>query len=60
MYTLTSTSIVSRSVGFIHSLGEWSMLTSADMGSKGEIRVNQAKRGYDVAEDEAGLSWINP
>ena len=36
------------------------MLTSADMGSKGEIRVNQAKRGYDVAEDEAGLSWINP
>ncbi|CAK37734.1 uncharacterized protein An02g07710 [Aspergillus niger] len=30
------------------------------MGSKGEIRVNQAKRGYDVAEDEAGLSWINP
>lgn len=60
VYTLTSTSIVSRSVGFIHSLGEWSMLTSADMGSKGEIRVNQAKRGYDVAEDEAGLSWINP
>ncbi|GLA08017.1 hypothetical protein AnigIFM60653_009542 [Aspergillus niger] len=30
------------------------------MGSKGEIRVNQAKRGYDVTEDEAGLSWINP
>ncbi|GAT23513.1 D-galacturonic acid reductase [Aspergillus luchuensis] len=33
---------------------------ATDMGSKGEIRVNQAKRGYDVAEDEAGLSWINP
>ncbi|PWY69726.1 NAD(P)-binding protein [Aspergillus heteromorphus CBS 117.55] len=30
------------------------------MGSKGEIRVNQAKRGYDVTEDEAGLNWINP
>ncbi|RAL01733.1 Gfo/Idh/MocA family protein [Aspergillus ibericus CBS 121593] len=30
------------------------------MGSKGEIRVNQAKRGYDVTEDESGLSWINP
>ncbi|XTI94005.1 D-galacturonic acid reductase-like protein [Cenococcum geophilum] len=30
------------------------------MGSKGEIRVNQAKRGYDVTEDEAGLMWYNP
>jgi len=30
------------------------------MGSKGEIRVNQAKRGYDVTEDEAGLTWYNP
>ncbi|PYH92621.1 NAD(P)-binding protein [Aspergillus ellipticus CBS 707.79] len=30
------------------------------MGSKGEIRVNQAKRGYDVTEDESGLNWINP
>ncbi|OOF99873.1 hypothetical protein ASPCADRAFT_512448 [Aspergillus carbonarius ITEM 5010] len=30
------------------------------MGSKGEIRVNQAKRGYDVTEDESGLAWINP
>jgi D-galacturonate reductase len=32
------------------------------MASKGEIRVNQAKRGYDVTEDEdtAGLSWYNP
>lgn len=30
------------------------------MGSKGEIRVNQAKRGYDVTEDEAGLMWHNP
>ncbi|PKY08337.1 NAD(P)-binding protein [Aspergillus campestris IBT 28561] len=30
------------------------------MGSKGEIRVNQAKRGYDVTEDEQGLIWVNP
>jgi len=30
------------------------------MGSKGEVRVNQAKRGYDVTEDEAGLTWYNP
>jgi D-galacturonate reductase len=32
------------------------------MASKGEIRVNQAKRGYDVTEDEGtpGLSWYNP
>ena len=30
------------------------------MGSKGEVRVNQAKRGYDVTEDEAGLVWYNP
>jgi hypothetical protein len=22
--------------------------------------VNQAKRGYDVTEDEAGLMWYNP
>lgn len=30
------------------------------MASKGEVRVNQAKRGYDVTEDEGGLSWYNP
>ncbi|RMZ18220.1 hypothetical protein D0862_00473 [Hortaea werneckii] len=30
------------------------------MASKGEVRVNQAKRGYDVTEDEAGLTWYNP
>jgi D-galacturonate reductase len=30
------------------------------MGSKGEVRINQAKRGYDVAEDEQGLIWVNP
>ena len=27
------------------------------VGSKGEVRINQAKRGYDVTEDEAGLTW---
>jgi D-galacturonate reductase len=27
------------------------------MGSKGEVRINQAKRGYDVAEDEGSLTW---
>jgi D-galacturonate reductase len=31
------------------------------MASKGEIRINQAKRGYDVADDAAGqLMWYNP
>ncbi|TKA31066.1 hypothetical protein B0A50_02034 [Salinomyces thailandicus] len=30
------------------------------MASKGEVRVNQAKRGYDVTEDEAGLIHYNP
>ena len=31
------------------------------MASKGEIRVDQAKRGYDVASDDAGqVQWINP
>ncbi|KAI5298951.1 hypothetical protein KEM55_002746, partial [Ascosphaera atra] len=31
------------------------------MGSKGEIRINQAKRGYDVTDDDAGqLQWVNP
>lgn len=31
------------------------------MGSKGEIRINQAKRGYDVVDDNQGqLAWINP
>lgn len=28
------------------------------MGSKGEIRVNQAKRGYEVTEDEDGLTYV--
>lgn len=31
------------------------------MASKGEIRVNQAKRGYDVTDDDQGqLIWYNP
>ena len=30
------------------------------MGSKGEVRINQAKRGYDVAGDEGSISWFNP
>ena len=31
------------------------------MAAGGEVRVDQAKRGYDVAEDEAGqLVWYNP
>ncbi|KAK0510222.1 hypothetical protein JMJ35_007616 [Cladonia borealis] len=31
------------------------------MASNGEIRIDQAKRGYDVAEDSEGqLMWYNP
>jgi len=30
------------------------------MAEKGEININQAQRGYDVAVDEQGVSWINP
>lgn len=31
------------------------------LAANGEIRVDQAKRGYDVAEDSAGqLMWYNP
>lgn len=30
------------------------------VASKGEIRVNQAKRDYDVTMDETGIAWINP
>lgn len=33
----------------------------ADLASKGEIRVDQAKRGYDVADDRKGqIMWYNP
>jgi len=32
------------------------------MASQGEIRIDQAKRGYDVADDSLpnGLMWYNP
>jgi len=31
------------------------------LAAEGEIRINQAKRGYDVADDTAGqLMWYNP
>lgn len=31
------------------------------MASNGEIRIDQAKRGYDVADDSVGqLMWYNP
>ena len=36
-------------------------IPTVDMASKGEIRIDQAKRGYDVAADSAGqLMWYNP
>jgi D-galacturonate reductase len=31
------------------------------MASNGEIRIDQAKRGYDVADDDVGqVCWVNP
>lgn len=37
------------------------ILTEADMGSKGEVRINQGKRGYDFTTDDQGqLIWVNP
>jgi len=30
------------------------------VASKGEIRINQAKRDYDVTEDDTGIQWYNP
>ena len=30
------------------------------VASKGEISVDQAKRGYDVTGDESGIGWLNP
>jgi len=30
------------------------------VASRGEVRVNQAKRGYDVTQDDSGLAWYNP
>ncbi len=30
------------------------------LASNGEIRINQGKRGYDVAGDEGCITWYNP
>ncbi|KAI5812485.1 hypothetical protein BZA77DRAFT_324033 [Pyronema omphalodes] len=31
------------------------------MASAGEIRANQAKRGYDITDDsQSGINWVNP
>ena len=30
------------------------------VASRGEIRVDQAKRGYEVTGDETGIGWLNP
>ena len=30
------------------------------MAANGEIRVNQAKRGYEVTSDDQGLVHFNP
>lgn len=44
-----------------HPLPRLWLLTFADLASNGEIRVDQAKRGYDVADDSKGqLMWYNP
>lgn len=42
----------------VHSLS--SSNNDADMAANGEVRVNQAKRGYDVTGDDQGLVWVNP
>lgn len=55
---LTSTSIVSFFP--LPALSGRGSLTGVDMAANGEIRVNQAKRGYDVTGDEQGLIWVNP
>ncbi|KAF7319951.1 Scyllo-inositol 2-dehydrogenase [Mycena kentingensis (nom. inval.)] len=39
----------------VHSAQHWYY-----MGEKGDITVDQAKRGYDVTQDEAGKTWYNP
>lgn len=37
------------------------LLPQIDMASNGEIRIDQAKRGYDVASDAVGqMQWFNP
>lgn len=30
------------------------------MAEKGEINIDQARRGYDVAVDGEGVAWFNP
>lgn len=30
------------------------------VAAKGEISVDQAKRGYEVTGDETGIGWFNP
>ncbi|KAG1894828.1 uncharacterized protein F5891DRAFT_1060724 [Suillus fuscotomentosus] len=39
----------------IHSAQHWYY-----MGSKGDINVDQAHRGYDITVDETGKTWYNP
>lgn len=37
------------------------LIRSTDLASGGEIRIDQAKRGYDAASDAEGqLMWYNP
>ncbi|EPT04246.1 NAD-binding protein [Fomitopsis schrenkii] len=39
----------------VHSAQHWYY-----MAEKGEINVDQAHRGYDIVQDEAGKNWYNP
>jgi D-galacturonate reductase len=48
-------------VSLISRLADLVPLIVVDMASKGEIRIDQAKRGYDVAADDQGqIVWYNP
>lgn len=55
-FTQTSTSTVSPSP----ELPSAAFTNVPDMGGEGEVRINQAKRGYDVTNDDSGLAWVNP
>ena len=45
----------------LHADHARSLAHLADLASGGEIRIDQAKRGYDVADDAQGqLMWYNP
>ncbi|TGZ76275.1 hypothetical protein EX30DRAFT_360455 [Ascodesmis nigricans] len=56
----TATAVYTASWTAPQNSGVWSHQYFHYLASRGEIRIDQAKRGYESTTDATGIAWVNP